>query len=338
MRQAKGKDYFRDLLLYWSGPHGDGSLRDGVDGYRIDHMMDDLDHKGRLTNLFADFWTPIFSAIRQRNPAVRIMAEQASWGWGDEWLTRGNTDMVFAFPLRGALAKLDKQEILDAIRGTQARTPPGKSQIVFLENHDIDRFASLHGSDPARLRIGAALNLTLKGEPLMYYGQELGMRGAVSTAPLNDSAHIPLREAFRWTRDLAGPGSAIWYERAGRPWWVNRYNRSDDGVSLDVEQADPGSLYHFYARLLALRNERPELRGGTQRILCDDSGPLICILREMDGGKTLVVANPGKDAAALPADAAAIAAQPGATTLLSHADGDSPATIPAGSVRIIGTR
>src|SRR6185312_7200191 len=56
------KRYFTELLLYWADPHGDGSGRAGVDGFRIDHMMDALDHKGLDKNLFADFWTPLFKA------------------------------------------------------------------------------------------------------------------------------------------------------------------------------------------------------------------------------------------------------------------------------------
>ena len=42
----------------------------------------------------------------------------------------------------------------------------------------------------------------MQGEPLLYYGQELGMRGITRTGTLSDSAHIPLREAMRWSADL----------------------------------------------------------------------------------------------------------------------------------------
>lgn len=55
LRSPAVRAYFTRLLVHWIDPHGDGSLRDGVDGFRFDHMMDDLDNKHRLTNLFADF-------------------------------------------------------------------------------------------------------------------------------------------------------------------------------------------------------------------------------------------------------------------------------------------
>jgi glycosidase len=283
--------YFTHLLVHWIDPHGDGSLRDGVDGFRIDHMMDDLDNKHRLTNLFADFWAPIFAAIRARNPSARIIAEQSDWGTGDAWLTKGGTDMVFAFPLRFALEKMDKAAIVKALRES-GETPEGKSRILFLENHDMDRFMSAVGGDQRKARIGAALTLLMRGTPSIYYGQELGMRGRIDPKVKSDGAHIGLREAYRWSGDLDAPGSATWY-RGDATAWANRFNRSNDGVSLAEEQDKPDSLYAFYRALLALRAARPELRQGDQQLLCDDGSTAVCVLRSMDGRKVLVLANSG---------------------------------------------
>jgi len=292
--------YFRRLLLFWADPHGDGSGRDGVDGFRIDHMMDDLDHKGLDTHLFANFWMPIFRALKARRPGLGILAEQAGWGYGTRWLTEGHADMVFAFPLRKALVSLDKQAIVSAIRATEAATPAGKTQVLLLENHDVDRYMSLVHDDPAKARAGAAIELILKGDPLIYYGQELGMRGMqpknIGTADgvsLSDGVDIPSREAFRWKADLEAPGSAIWY-RGSKPWWPDRYNRSGDGVSLQEEDARPDSLYRWYRRLIALRRTRPELQHGSQRILCDDSSEVLCVLREQGERRILLLVNLGK--------------------------------------------
>jgi glycosidase len=330
--------YFRDLLLYWADPHGDGSGRDGVDGFRIDHMMDDLDHKGLDDHLFADFWTPLFRALKARRPGLRILAEQAGWGYGTDTLERGHADMVYAFPLRGALVSLDKRAIVKALRATEAATPPGKAQVILLENHDVDRFMSLVGGDPAKARAGAAIELTLKGEPLVYYGQELGMRGRViAKGPITDGMQIPVREAFRWRDDLQAPGSAIWY-RGDKPWWTDRYNRSRDGVSLQAEQADPASLYHWYRTLLALRRARPELREGGQRILCDDDGAVLCILREQGDRRTLLLVNLGKTDARPRLDPKLVAG----TAWVDLLDGDAAASPGAPlrpmQVRLVGTR
>lgn len=294
LRTPAVKRYFEKLFLHWIDPHGDGSLRDGIDGFRIDHMMDDLDNKKMLPNLFADFWAPIFRAVKARNPSARILAEQADWGYGDAWLTRGNADLVFAFPLRGALTKLDKPGILTALRTMDTKTPDTKEQILFVENHDTDRYMSVVGDDPKKARIGAVATLLLRGTPLIYYGQELGMRGRADESQRSDAAHIPLREAFRWSANLSAPGSAIWYQNEGKRWWVNRYSRSNDGASLAEQHDRPDSLYSFYRKLLELRARRPELRQGSQQILCDDASPALCILREQGGVRTLILANTGE--------------------------------------------
>jgi len=338
------KAYFQRLLLFWADPRGDGSGRDGVDGFRLDHMMDDLDHKGLDAHLFANFWTPIIRALKARRPGLGILAEQADWGFGSDWFARGHVDMVFAFPLRGALVSLDKPAIVEAIHATDAATPPGKTQVVFLENHDLDRSMSIFHDDPAKARAAAAIELMLKGNPLIYYGQELGMRGIqpknVGTSggiPLTDGVGIPSREAFRWRAELRAPGSAIWY-RGSKPWWPDRYNRSHDGVSLEEEKAHPGSLYHWYRKLLALRRTRPEISGGSQRILCDDASAVLCLLRQQGARRTLLLVNLGK-ADARPSLGPELAGGTAWTDLL---DGGPAAPLDAVlhpmQVRIVGTR
>lgn len=337
LNQPAVKRYFQDLLLFWADPHGDGSGRDGVDGFRIDHMMDDLDHKGLDKNLFADFWTPLFHTLKTRRPQLRILAEQAGWGYGEEWLTRGHADLVFAFPLRGALVQLDKHAIVKALRATAAATPAGKDQVILLENHDIDRFMSLVDGNPAKARAGAAIALMLKGEPLIYYGQELGMRGQpLKNVPVSDAVQIPMREAFRWKADLAAPGSATWYQQDKQGWWTERYNRSNDGVSLEEEQAKPDSLYHWYRKLLALRRARPELREGSQRILCDDTSAVLCIQREDGSRRTLLIANLG-DTDARPALDPALLGAEWTDLLDSGAAQPLDTSLRPMQVRILGT-
>ena len=337
------RDYFRDLLLYWADPHDDGSGRDGVDGFRIDHMMDDLDHKGLDTNLFDGFWAPIFHALKTRRPALRILAEQADWGYGEKWLTRGRADMVFAFPLRGALVSLNKATIVENIRATDAATPAGKRQLIFLENHDIDRYMSEVHGDPAKARAGAAIALMLKGDPLIYYGQELGMRGVQPKnlgksggIPLTDAVGIPVREAFRWDANLEAPGSAIWY-RGDQWFWKDRFNRSHDGVSLQEEQARPDSLYHWYKQLLALRHARAEISAGSQRILCDDDSAVLCILRGEGAQRTLLLVNLGKVDAKPRLDPELVGGNAWVDLLDNGAPASPDATLHPMQVRIVGT-
>lgn len=290
LRDPRVLAFFENYFTDWLDPHRDGSLREGVDGFRIDHMMDDLDQKPTLTDLFATFWRPIFRRIREVNPAATLIAEQADWGYGRDWLTRGGVDLVFAFPLQRAMSSLDKAAIVQAIHGTESATPAGKGQLIFIENHDVARFATDVGQSLAKEKIGAALDLILRGTPLIYYGQEIGMRGKPAYYGLTDANDIPDREAMRWRRDLMAPGSAIWY-RGPHPWWTNRYNRSDDGVSVEEESPDSQSLLNFYRMLIALRARHPEIEEGTQTIVGEEMPAVLAVLRRLGRFRSLLVVN-----------------------------------------------
>lgn len=331
--------YFARLLVSWLDPHGDGTLRDGVDGFRIDHMMDDLDGKAKLTHLFSRFWRPVFGAVRAADPQARIIAEQADWGYGEDWLTRGDVDLVFAFPLWQAIVSLDKGAIVKAVRETALRTPPGKGQITIIENHDTTRFASaVHGS-LAKEEIGAALDLVLRGTPLIYYGQELGMRGIQSHAWKTDANDIGQREAFRWNRDLFAPGSAIWYQ-GPHPWWTGRFNRSGDGVSVEEESGDPHSLLNFYRRLIALRRTRPEIERGAQTILGAAGPDALCLLRDDGRERTLLAIELGPEPVRLDFPAGEVAADrlDGAWTDLLRGGAAKPEGLTLGGwgIRLLG--
>jgi glycosidase len=284
------QQYFQNLFVSLIDPNRDGRFEDGVDGFRIDHMMDDLDMKGKLTNLFARFWAPVFAQARAVNPRIRIIAEQYDWGYGEDFLTRGGTDMVFAFPLRNAIVSLKRDSIANAITETRDRTPPGKGQLVFIENHDMNRFASEMSGDARKERIGAALNILLQGTPLIYYGQEIGMKGRQNKSWGTDANDIPVREAFEWTAKGDSPGSATWYQGTDA-WWTDRFAKDGDGISAEEEARDPASLLSFYRRLLALRHARPELVQGDERVVLTDRQDVLAVLRTTTGQASLLLVN-----------------------------------------------
>lgn len=279
------RDWFKKMLLRRIDPHGDGSLTDGVDGFRLDHMMDDLDGKGRMNHLFRRFWKPLITSLKAVRPDLEFIAEPSDWGDGRDHMRRGGATAVFDFPLRKAIARLDARAVAAARLDS-----PGTHRLSFIENHDVDRFASLVGSDPAKLRIGAVLGLMLGSDPILYYGQELGMRGVEEKDHSSDGAQIPLREAFRWRADLEAPGSAIWY-KSDASWWTGRVNRTSDGVSVEEEEAQPSSLLSFYRFLLDLRAKRPELWRGHLVLGCHNQRSTVCFGRRLGRRWTFVVVN-----------------------------------------------
>ncbi|MCU0425421.1 MAG: glycoside hydrolase family 13 protein [Candidatus Kapabacteria bacterium] len=56
--------------------------------------------------------------------------------------------------------------------------------VIFLDNHDVSRYASVVGDDVRKIKIGLSLLMTLRGTPQIYYGTEIGMTGFKDPDPL----------------------------------------------------------------------------------------------------------------------------------------------------------
>ncbi|MGZ3943639.1 MAG: alpha-amylase family glycosyl hydrolase [Mucilaginibacter sp.] len=283
--------YNYQLFKYFMDPNGDGKFDDGVDGFRLDHMMDDLDTKPQLQNLFKNFWNPLFGKLRKVNPKINFVAEQANWGsLGADYLTKGGVDRVFDFRLTFAIRSFKKAQIVAAADSTFIVTPKGKQQIVFIENHDMARFSYGVKGDRSKLKIGAALNLLIGGVPSIYYGQELGMTGTNASLGATDANDIPNRSAFEWYKSDQGKGMAYWYQMKGP--WKDKFNtndKPDDGVSLEEEKDDQNSLLNFYKELTALRKANPVIIHGGYKTLLNSSDAVYSFERR-EGSKKIVVA------------------------------------------------
>lgn len=289
MKSPRFRAWAADYLLRWVDPNGDGDFRDGVDGFRLDHMMDDLDNKHILTNLFDSFWKPVFAKLRATNPRIQLIAEQWDWGDGGDFLRRGGVDAAFAFPLVEAIRSFDKARIAAAIDRIERAIPPGKRELVFVENHDMQRIASDPGITPEKLRTAATLVILIKGTPLIYYGQELGMRGTPRPQYQSDEKDIGDREAFEWSANTQARGQANWY-KGPKSYWSQRFAKDHDGVSLAEEERDPGSLLNHYRKLLALRRAHPAITDGDQRLI-DTPPNMLALHRSKGRERLLIIAN-----------------------------------------------
>ncbi|MDB5088146.1 MAG: Alpha-amylase precursor [Mucilaginibacter sp.] len=290
LNSPKVLEYNYQLFKYWMDPNGDGNFDDGVDGFRLDHMMDDLDGKHIMPHLFDTFWNPLLSRLRQVNPKINIVAEQAQWlSLGLDYLQRGGVDRVFAFRLAYAIRSFNKKMLTENADSTFTATPADKQQIVFIENHDTPRFSYGVKGDVDKLKIGAALNLLIGGVPSIYYGQELGMTGTSAAFGATDANEIPDREAFEWYKTDQGKGMAYWYKQTGPHKDTFNNDKPNDGVSLEEEQNDPNSLWNFYRQMIALRKANPVISKGAYKTLQNDNDQVFSFIR-YDGNKQVIVA------------------------------------------------
>ena len=144
-----------------------------------------------------------------------------------------------------------------------------------LSNHDFKRHISRYGAlsvekTEARARVAAAMLLTLRGTPFLYYGEEIGMREErVARARIQDPVgkrYWPLhpgrdgcRLPMAWN---AGPLSGF---STVEPWLPVYAHRAQQNV--ERQHRDPNSLLSFYRRLIWTRRRTPALVHGEHRFL-----------------------------------------------------------------------
>ena len=280
LNHQKVKDYMMNFYTYWVDPNKDGNFDDGVDGFRIDHIMDDLDYKGIFVNMYQDFWKPIFTECKSINPNVFVLGEQSNWNnYGEEMVSKSGADAAFSFPLRFALAgeegthdmyidptskgvKMDPKRIHNELKETMKRFSDSTFSVNFLENHDTSRWASVVNNNEGQKRVAAVLNVLLPGIPSIYYGQELGLTG-VKQEYGSDANHIPVREAFPWTSNFNDKGNAVWYKDTGEWWTISFWNNeSVKDFAVETQKADANSLWNHYKSLLNLRTKHDAFRLG----------------------------------------------------------------------------
>jgi alpha-glucosidase len=164
-----------------------------------------------------------------------------------------------------------------------------------LSNHDVPRHASRY-DDPtfgeARARVAAALLLTLRGTPFLYYGEEIGMRNVPIPPerlqdPLAHTLHPnlsrdPERTPMPWE---PGPGAGF---TTGEPWLP--LGNDADVRNVAAQRADRASLLWLYRDLIALRRESPALSRGDLRLL-DAPEDVLAFERRAGSERALVALN-----------------------------------------------
>jgi len=187
------------------------------------------------------------------------------------------------------------RELLDEIEFNPLDGQP----YFFFSNHDQprtwDRYGDgVHNDQIAKLM--AALLLTTRATPQLYYGEEIGMRTTVPTRiedvkdPVGrtgwpkDKGRDGERTPMQWD---ASPNAG--FTTGPKPWLpvppsAARYN-------VSAQQSDPDSILTFYKQLIALRRELPALRDGSYiAVNRDDPHVLAYLRRANDGTHPVLVA------------------------------------------------
>jgi alpha-glucosidase len=165
-------------------------------------------------------------------------------------------------------------------------------------NHDIvrsyDRYGDgRHNDEIAKLM--AALYLTLRGTPIMYYGEEIGMK--TTTPTRQEDVQDPIgrrgwpkqkgRDGERTPMQWNGNENAGFSQKA--PWLPVPATYTTHNVAGELK--DPNSILEFYTKVLKLRHTNRALLDGSYTALNESDPNVLSYLRTYRNETVLVALN-----------------------------------------------
>ena len=275
------KQYIFIATKRWMDPDGNGSYSYGIDGWRLDVACD----------VPLGFWKDWSKLVKTENPHAIIVAEL--WELSPEFISEtGPFDALMNYSFAFAVDKYfiaDKKKIstsdfIDRLKEIM-KTYPQKNQDVLqnlVDSHDTERLSSMIKNpdreydrdgdernpnyDPGKpdkmdykkQMLIAAFQMTYKGAPMIYYGDEVGMWGA-------DDPHD--RNPMVWS-NLKYDDEII-NESSGFHKGFGTYKVEQNKDVLD-----------FYKKIISIHNSHTALQDGNVRFrLTNDVSPIFAFER-----------------------------------------------------------
>ena len=241
------RDAFDDILAFW--------FDRGIAGFRIDvahQIVKDLETRVNVaeTHEVLRRWRRLADA---REPRRILLGETyvlsvedlaAFYGTGEDEL-----DLAFNFPF--LLAPFEAEALGDVVATTERLLPPAAWPVWTLSNHDHVRFPTRWcDGDERRVRCALLVLLTLRGTPVLYYGDELGMEE--TAIPPERVLDVAGRDGARTPMQWAGEAGAGFTAPHATPWLpLGDHERR----SVEAQRSDPDSNLTLCRDLIVLRRE-----------------------------------------------------------------------------------
>lgn len=232
-----------------------------MEKYKIDYYrVDTVKHVDSTT------WSAFKNSLTKVNPDFKMIGEYSGAGYANTAgeLGTGSMDALLDFDFNDFAKDFVGGKISTVENSLLKRNAALNNTATmgnFLNNHDDDTLQELlvkkSGLSEEEaynlMKVAATLQITAKGQPVIYYGDELGQAGA------NDWPYQTNRRDFDWTE-------------------------------LEAQKADSNSIYNHYKTMLSIRNAYTDVfaRGSRTSVLSSDEGGYDVIARSY-GDTTLYV-------------------------------------------------
>lgn len=272
------KNEFEEITRFW--------LSKGVDGFRLDAVKEFESGNAGFNIQFLQWFDEMVSSI---NPDAYIVGE--AWMDQAEYAKyyKSGMDSFFDFAFAdndGIISSvvngkssaityginLEKEEALYAQYYADYVNAP------FYTNHDLGRSAGYYSGDDSerQTKIAQAMNLFASGNTFLYYGEEIGMKGA--------GADENKRLAMRWNEDSQAEGMC------NGPKDAEKVKQKYESVEKQIE--DKASILQFVRAAIKIRNQYQAIAKGKTTCIEELSGDQICVLKkETDTEKVLLIYN-----------------------------------------------
>ena len=260
------RDEFKEICQFW--------LDRGVSGFRLDAVKE---YKTDKTSDNVEILSWLNDMVKAIYPDAYLVGE--AWTNQSEYAKyyESGIDSLFDFAYAdkdGRIAKavnglvtadaygksLEEEEALYASKNENYINAP------FYTNHDLARGAGYYSGDYSdnKIKIAAAMNLFMSGNAFIYYGEEIGMKGA--------GADENKRLAMIWSKDASAEGMCKGPE-AAKPVKM-KYG------SVDEQQKDGTSVYQYYKDAIRIRNQFPAIVKGETSYVESTSNDTLCVIEK----------------------------------------------------------
>jgi len=179
--------------------------------------------------------------------------------------------------------------------------------VYVISNHDIVRSSDRYGDGEHNDQIAkvmAGLYLTLRGTPIMYYGEEIGMK---TTPPARkEDVKDPIgRTGWPKEKGRDGERTPMQWDNSenagftrGTPWLPVPSTYKTHNVADELK--DPNSVLAFYTKVLKLRHTNRALMDGDYRAINENDANVLSYLRAYKDEVVVVALNMSKSPQKVP--------------------------------------